>query len=1246
MKMRKILALSLILGAALATSCNPEKAIYNITADRDAITDVVANSPGSEAIMVTTDAPYWIVTTPSWVKATPTKGVGGGKSTIVTLAIDSNYKNETTTTAPRSGEIEFSGGKASLKIPVNQLGHTAVIDPSMSIGGIPDKYEFLDFVEAVNDGSSLIRWTNEAGEVELLTDIDLSDLDDAWVPIGAVESSGNGNYECRPTGSPFSEVFNGGGHTIRNFKETVVLTEGQTYGLFGALVDATVKNLNIEADLTISAKGTADAGVLAGTVYCSTIENVKVNARITSSGTTVNNKRFTIGCIAGFAYSYFSAEDGTAHDTSIKDCEVTATVQMDCGNNTAAGANGTMYAGIAAFCTSNKGASRTRIENCVHNGTMTMKTGRSSGIVASATYGTIIQGCTNNASQVNTMVNARIAQVCCYIAAESGVIDCVNTGDLTTSDAQTHAAALVALAGDDTCFIEGGTRVANTATIIGNYPKFTGLLCANMNKFDHISDVILDGKTGLYKEDGNHVINPVNATNYMDYIGNIADAYKPKVTNITYVGSGTDPVIPTPDPDLDIAADFRILFIGNSFSKDAAEHLPGILAAAGLNNIQMVHMYYGGRTVPEHNNNWSTVDDYYCFVCNPGETGWTTYRNKTIEKAAYSGKYDVIAFQEHTGKRVAWEWTAAEKAAVQGLKDKLMTAQQNIGGTPKIYYILSQAYHNIAKSENNSRPFTTTSEMWDVISAQGRTAVEECGFDGVISTGAMLQNLRTSGLNNEMGLTRDGYHMDYGIARYGASCTVFETIIGPFNGNIKLDDNTYRTGIDSHADGEWTTAITDARAPIALKAARYAIENPYTETDMEGEGAEDPDTPPVDPDNITVSSASDLVALATRINSGDEAARIANVTLAADIDLSGITEWLPIGNVSSSGNDAYITGAAGHPFGGTFDGANHTIRNFTATVSLSEKQTWGLFGYLSHATVKNLNVEANLTLSATGTADAGVLAGTAYCSTIENVNVTATITSSGSTANKRFSIGGIAGFAFSAYNSSESTSYNTLIKNCTVTATVNIDCGSNTAGGAAAVTYGGIAGFCTSAQDASRTNVENCVNNGTMAGKIGRCSGIVAAAIYGTILRGCTNNASEENTIVNSRIALVCCYLGPQSGLIDCVNTGNLTTSDSQTHAAALVALMGDDTCYIEGGSRVANTGIIIGNYPRFTGLLCANMNKLDHISNVILSGKTGLYKSDGNHQMNEINSTNFMDYIGYISDANKSKLSNISYQQ
>ena len=548
MKTRYLIILALLL---TAVSCKREEPSYTITADRDAVSDVVANSPGTEVIVVTTDAPYWIVTTPDWVKADPTTGVGNGQSTIVTLTISSNYKNESTDTNPRSGIIKFSGGKSSLSIPVNQLGHSGSFDPSSSIGGIPDLAEFRDFIAAVNNGNGLTRWMNTSGEVELLDDLDLSSFTE-WVPIGNVESTGNANNGCKLTGNAFSGKFNGGDHTLKNFKATAVLGEEQTFGLFGALDNAVVKNLNVEAELNLSATAVSDAGVIAGTTYCSTIENVHVTATINSTGSTMA-KRFAIGGITGFAYSVYDTGEAVSYDVHIKDCTVTATVNIDTGTNAENGANSVMYGGIVAFATNIKDDSRVYIENCENNGTMTTSIGRCSGICPTANYGTIIQGCTNNADQVNTYNNsngARIGQICCNLASYSGLIDCVNTGNLTTSHSASTAAGLVALMGQDTCFIEGGERVANTGTIIGANTKYLGLLCANTNKFDHISNVILSGKTGVYKADGNHEINAVNASNFMEFIGYVNKDYAEKMTNITYVGdAGPGPGPDPEDPD-------------------------------------------------------------------------------------------------------------------------------------------------------------------------------------------------------------------------------------------------------------------------------------------------------------------------------------------------------------------------------------------------------------------------------------------------------------------------------------------------------------------------------------------------------------------------------------------------------------------------------------------------------------------------------------------------------------------------
>jgi hypothetical protein len=150
---------------------------------------------------------------------------------------------------------------------------------------------------------------------------------------------------------------------------------------------------------------------------------------------------------------------------------------------------------------------------------------------------------------------------------------------------------------------------------------------------------------------------------------------------------------------------------------------------------------------------------------------------------------------------------------------------------PKFYYILSQAYSDMSKIGSSSQSSITWGNnqagMWDVISSFGRKVMENLPFDGIISTGVMLQNLRTSNINNSLDLTRDGYHMDNGIARYGASCTVFETLITP-KYNKRPDGNTYTYDVSNST----TTPVTSANASVAREAARYAVKNPYVVTQM------------------------------------------------------------------------------------------------------------------------------------------------------------------------------------------------------------------------------------------------------------------------------------------------------------------------------------------------------------------------------------------------------------------------------
>ena len=536
------------LAILLLASCQNKKVsglndtVYSITVDRETIRDVAANNPGDEVLVITTDAPYWIVTASDWITPDMTHGVGGGKSTILTLQIASNYKGESKTTNPRSGEVKISGGHNSVTVTVNQLGHEAVIDPSASIGGIPDMDEFKDFVNAVNDGEGLTRWTNEAGEIELLTDLDLADFDD-WVPIGNVSASGNNTNASAPTGEYFTGVFNGGNHTISNFKAVQTLEAGKTWGLFGYVLNGTVKDLKLTGvDLTLNASGAADAGIVVGTLKNATVDNVSVSGKLTLKGTTVDNVRFAVGGIAGFLVSEV-AEGAT--EATVKNCTADLTVTAEGGSNTKNGATGCHYGGIVGFATNvGKDASHVHVEDCVSNGSITASIGRSCGIVAAANYATHIERCTNNANQLSTMNNGRIANITCILGQEGYVLDCVNNGSITTTQTNCQSGGFVALLNHASVYIKGG---ANNGDIISAFVTdssgrdFRGLLVANFSAFDEVSGVTVSGRVGKYVEGSTPQWLDVNAENFIDgrFIGHYTDANKAKIKNLTYVAPTT-----------------------------------------------------------------------------------------------------------------------------------------------------------------------------------------------------------------------------------------------------------------------------------------------------------------------------------------------------------------------------------------------------------------------------------------------------------------------------------------------------------------------------------------------------------------------------------------------------------------------------------------------------------------------------------------------------------------------------------
>ena len=153
---------------------------------------------------------------------------------------------------------------------------------------------------------------------------------------------------------------------------------------------------------------------------------------------------------------------------------------------------------------------------------------------------------------------------------------------------------------------------------------------------------------------------------------------------------------------------------------------------------------------------------------------------------------------------------------------------------------------------------------------------------------------------------------------------------------------TYGSPQDNNTTYYWRVraAVTDAVTGAAVYS-EYSITRNYT-LDWSTDGPFD-----------GICFAEELEELA-----GDSALYGGSYTLNADLDLSSVVEWTPIGNTSNA-------------FTGSFDGGGHTISGLTITAG----NYVGLFGYISGATIKDLNLSG---VSISATTHAGALAGLAY----------------------------------------------------------------------------------------------------------------------------------------------------------------------------------------------------------------------------------------------------------------------------
>ena len=206
------------------------------------------------------------------------------------------------TSGNASGDIYFDIYKYN-EANIAYSGYCTTVDVPIRISNVEELKAFRD---AVNTADKTVTSKN----VMLVADLDLSG-EENWTPIGNLVAY---------SGQSFDGVFDGNGHTIKNVTVVDQTPNYAVAGLFGSVVNGTIKNLTVEnVNLTSSHYA---GGIVAYTSNAPTIENCHViGGTITSVPEKLGDEYDNgdkVGGIMGYATAGSTINNCTVEGLTIK----------------------------------------------------------------------------------------------------------------------------------------------------------------------------------------------------------------------------------------------------------------------------------------------------------------------------------------------------------------------------------------------------------------------------------------------------------------------------------------------------------------------------------------------------------------------------------------------------------------------------------------------------------------------------------------------------------------------------------------------------------------------------------------------------------------------------------------------------------------------------------------------------------------------------------------------------------------
>ncbi|MCQ2971701.1 MAG: DUF4886 domain-containing protein [archaeon] len=340
----------------------------------------------------------------------------------------------------------------------------------------------------------------------------------------------------------------------------------------------------------------------------------------------------------------------------------------------------------------------------------------------------------------------------------------------------------------------------------------------------------------------------------------------------TYNGQGAHPI--SNGGGSEAKHSVKLLFFGNSFTKNSIGYLPFILksvapnlefhiAIASISGAPLAQHYANllNQAVSSDGTTYNPTSYNYWEISNT-DTKWIggdpsdahqtwqdTAVSKDINSILQEDEWDIISFQQ--GGRIAPSaWNTYYKPFIYGIHAKIAEKTLALGYQSKFAWNLT---HGSYQSTHD-----TQKTAWQNTANNAQTIMSSTGTSLILPYGTAVQNLRTTSLDasgtggDGIGLMQgDNTHLHEGIAKYTASLAVALAILKEIHVPANIVGNAFRmtktlsqslnVPYPNYGTSNTVKGIDDNNCFIAQMAAIAAINNPFAETnisDYEGGSSE------------------------------------------------------------------------------------------------------------------------------------------------------------------------------------------------------------------------------------------------------------------------------------------------------------------------------------------------------------------------------------------------------------------------